>query len=135
MPDETPEGAAVVRSHVAATRESSYRSRIRELRQAGVELHALLTALIANCEAVELALQDGLAPIDSVRTVSDDASQTFRRDLHTATTNLEQAMQGARAESLRLLVREGGFAVANLSRHTGLSTQMIRRLISIAESS
>jgi hypothetical protein len=113
---------------------SDYAQRIRELRDAGADLHARLASLIANCDDVEVALQGGLAPIDSVRTVSDDTSQAFRRDLYTATTNFETAMQGARAESMRLLVREGGFSVASLSRHTGISAQMIRRLVRIAES-
>ncbi|MDT7539494.1 MAG: hypothetical protein QOI82_3079 [Actinomycetota bacterium] len=134
MSSDTIHDEAALRSGGTATQESSYRSRILELRQAGLELHALLTSLIASCDEVEASLAGGLAPIDSVRTVSDEASQTFRRDMYTATTGFEQAMQGARAESMRLLVREGGFTVASLSRHTGISTQMIRRLMQIAES-
>jgi hypothetical protein len=117
----------------SAPPDTSYRARIRELRDAGAELHALLTALVAGCDQVDLALQNGLAPLDSVLSVSDEAAVAFRRDVHAATTRFEQAMQASRGESYRIRIREGGSSVAELSREMGLSAQMIRRLLRIAE--
>jgi hypothetical protein len=110
-----------------------YRRRIRELGDAAADLDALLTVLISNCERVCRELDEGLPVLDSVRSVADDPARTFRRDLHAATTRFEHAMQSSRGESMAVLVREGGLSVAGLARMTGLSSQMVRRLMRSAE--
>ena len=112
---------------------SSYGARIRDLRDAGAELHQLLTVLVANCDQVCNDLEDGVAPLDSILSVGGEAGQTFRRDVHAATTRFVAAMQASRAESFRVLVRDGGFSVSALARSTALSAQMIRRLLRVAE--
>ncbi|HUQ00403.1 MAG TPA: hypothetical protein VM093_08075 [Aeromicrobium sp.] len=114
---------------------SRYRDRIGELGEAAASLDALLRVLVSNCEQVCRDLDDGLSAVDSVRGIGDEAGRGFRRDVHAATTRFEQAMQASRGESLRLLVREGGIPVAQLSRLTGISAQMIRRLMRTAEDS
>jgi hypothetical protein len=116
-----------------ATAGASYEARIRELRDAAGDLEALLGVLVANCDRVVSELDDGLTPLDSVRSVGDEASRTFRRDVHKATTRFAKAMQASRGASLRVLVRDGGISVAELSRQMGLSAQMVRRLLRIAE--
>jgi hypothetical protein len=117
----------------AGSAVSNYQVRIRELGEMAAKLNALLTVLVANCEHVCKELDEGLSVIDSVRLVGDEAGRAFRRDLHAATTRFEHAMQAARAESFRVLVREVRIPVTELSAMTGLSAQMIRRLLRLAE--
>ncbi|MDT7545540.1 MAG: hypothetical protein QOE99_1650 [Actinomycetota bacterium] len=116
-----------------ATSAARYRAALNDLGEAGAQLEALLTVLVANCKHACSELDAGLSALDSVRSFSDDASRAFRRDLHTATTRFEQAMQSSRGHSFRVMVRDGGISVAELARRVGLSTQMVRRLLRIAE--
>jgi hypothetical protein len=111
-----------------------YGARIGELGSAGLELHRLLAELVASCDEVLGELTKGQSPLDSIRTVGDAAGRDFRRAVHEATTRFEAAMQAARAESFRVLIREGGLSVAELSRMADLSAEMVRRLLRIAES-
>jgi hypothetical protein len=117
----------------AAPSSTKYRARTGELANAAGELDALLRILVANCHAVAGDLDSGLSALDSVRSVAGEAGRTFRRDVHAATMRFEKAMQALRGESFRVLVRDGGISVTELSRQSGLSAQMIRRLLRIGE--
>jgi alanyl-tRNA synthetase len=121
------------RGFAAAAAGTKYRARIHELGEAGADLHALLTVLVANCDRVVRELDDGRADLDSVRSVADEEARAFRRDVNAAMTRFEQAMQASRGESLRVLVRDGGMSVTDLARTIGLSAQMVRRLLRTAE--
>jgi Winged helix-turn-helix DNA-binding len=126
-PTGTPHGSG------ARTSAARHRAALQDLGEAGAQLEALLTVLVSNCKQACKELDDGLSAIDSVHSLSDEAARTFRRDLHAATIRFEQAMQSSRGQSLSILVRDGGISVTELARRVGLSTQMVRRLMRIAE--
>ena len=107
--------------------------RIRDLGEAGAELQRLMDVLVASCEQVGKDLDNGVSPLDSILSIGGEEGQAFRREVNAAMKRFEQAMQASRAESFRVLVRDGGFSVSLLAGTTGLSTQMIRRLLRIAE--
>ena len=110
-----------------------YLTKTQQLREAAMELHALLADTIAGCDRVTSALAEGCTVLEVVHAIEAQDGPTHRRDVHGAMRRFDQALKGSRGEFYRTLINDGGTSVADVARTVQLSAQMIRRLVRASE--